>query len=200
MVRDAPIMNEGGIEDRSCRGENRCRMFGAPKVLRVSRPWRRREQRAPQRRGSRRGPYAMIRAVYAVLLAVVLCGAQVARADAVMSAPEAFAAAREGRALLIDIRTPQEWRETGVAPGAARVDFYRGPQVLLDSVLRLVEGDRTKPIALICRTGNRTTQAQKFLQQQGFTRVYNVREGMAGSAAGPGWLARGLPVERCADC
>jgi rhodanese-related sulfurtransferase len=139
-------------------------------------------------------------AVLSVLFALLLSGAGSALAEPVMSAPEAFAAAREGRALLIDIRTPQEWRETGVAPGAARVDFYRGPQVLLDSILRLVEGDRTKPIALICRTGNRTTQAQRFLQQQGFTRVYNVREGMAGSAAGPGWLARGLPVERCADC
>lgn len=133
-------------------------------------------------------------------LALLLSAVPPAFADPVLSAPEAFAAAKEGKLLLIDIRTPEEWRETGVAPGAARVDYYRGPKVLLDSILQMVEGDRTKPIALICRTGKRTTHAQRLLQAQGFTQVYNVREGMAGSAAGPGWTRRGLPVERCAAC
>lgn len=109
-------------------------------------------------------------------------------------------AARAGKLRLIDIRTPAEWRETGVAPGAGRVDFYRGPDVLVPYLLREVKGDRNAPIALICRTGNRTTQAQKFLQGLGFTQVYNVKEGMKGSAAGPGWLKRGLPVEPCAAC
>jgi rhodanese-related sulfurtransferase len=117
-----------------------------------------------------------------------------------MSAPEALAAGQSGKVKLIDIRTPQEWRQTGVAPGAGRVDMYRGAEHLLRGVLQEVGGDRNAPIALICRTGNRTTQAQKFLQQQGFTQVFNVKEGMAGSAAGPGWLRRGLPVERCAEC
>jgi len=44
--------------------------------------------------------------------------------------------------------------------------------------------------------------ALKFLsfKAQGFTQVYNVKEGMVGSTAGPGWLKRGLPVERCAQC
>jgi rhodanese-related sulfurtransferase len=117
-----------------------------------------------------------------------------------LSAPDAFAAASAGKLRLIDIRTPQEWRQTGVAPGAGRVDFHRGPEVLLSSVLQMVGGDRNAPIGLICRTGNRTSHAQKILQAQGFTRVYNVREGMAGSAAGPGWLKRELPVESCAQC
>jgi rhodanese-related sulfurtransferase len=38
------------------------------------------------------------------------------------------------------------------------------------------------------------------LQEMGFSRVYNVKEGMAGSGAGPGWVRRGLPVERCQTC
>lgn len=117
-----------------------------------------------------------------------------------LAAPEALEAARAGKVKLIDIRTPEEWRQTGVAPGAGRVDFYRGPEHLLQGILQQAGGDRNAPIALICRTGNRTTHAQKFLQQQGFTQVFNVKEGMAGSAAGPGWLRRGLPVESCATC
>ena len=134
----------------------------------------------------------------AVLLACL--AALPARAEPDLSAPEAYAAARDGKLRLIDIRTPQEWRQTGVAPGAGRVDFYRGPDALLQSILQLTGGDRNAPIALICRTGNRTTQAQKFLQGQGFTQVYNVKEGMAGSAAGPGWLKRQLPTDSCALC
>lgn len=135
-----------------------------------------------------------------LLFVTLMLAAPLAHAAPDLPAAEAYAAAQAGRMLLIDIRTSQEWRATGVAPGAGRVDFYLGPQVLLQSVLQMTGGDRTKPVALICRTGNRTTHAQQFLQAQGFTQVYNVKEGMAGSAAGPGWLKRGLPVERCTQC
>ncbi len=123
-----------------------------------------------------------------------------AQAEPDLSAPDALAAAQAGKLKLIDIRTPAEWRETGVAPGADRVDFYRGPDVLVPYILQNVKGDKNAPIALICRTGNRTTQAQKYLQSIGFTQVYNVKEGMKGSAAGPGWLKRGLPVQPCPTC
>jgi len=34
----------------------------------------------------------------------------------------------------------------------------------------------------------------------GFSQVYNVKVGMKGSAAGPGWLKRGLPVDACGTC
>ena len=41
---------------------------------------------------------------------------------------------------------------------------------------------------------------QKALQEMGFSRVYNVKEGMSGSGAGPGWVRRGLPVDSCQTC
>ncbi|MDP2809280.1 MAG: hypothetical protein Q8O34_03955 [Rhodocyclaceae bacterium] len=40
-------------------------------------------------------------------------------------------------------------------------------------------------------------EPERYLQSVGFTQVYNVKEGMAGSGAGPGWIKRGLPVETC---
>lgn len=119
-----------------------------------------------------------------------------------MSAPEALDAARAGKLTLIDIRTPGEWRQTGVAVGATRINMIhpQGAAGFLNEVLAKVGGDKAAPIALICRTGNRTTQVHRFLKAQGFTQVYNVREGMAGSDAGPGWLARRLPIDNCATC
>ncbi len=120
-----------------------------------------------------------------------------------IDAPQAAAAVGAGKVTLIDIRTPAEWKETGVAKGARRVNMLhpQGATGFADQLLNEVKGDRNAPIALICRTGNRTSQVQRYLQSVGFTQVYNVSEGMAGSAAGPGWIKRGLPVEPCtAQC
>jgi rhodanese-related sulfurtransferase len=134
--------------------------------------------------------------------AALLCLLALPAAAQEIAAPEAYEAARAGKLTLIDIRTPPEWKQTGVAQGATLINMIhpRGAPGFLDAVLQKVGGDRTVPIALICRTGNRTTQVQKFLQAQGFTNVLNVSEGMAGSRAGPGWLTRKLPVETCMSC
>jgi len=119
-----------------------------------------------------------------------------------LSAPDAHRGATTGALTLIDIRTPGEWRQTGVAQGAKRIDMRQpgGPKAFVAAVEQAVGGDKDAPVALICRTGNRSGVMQGALQEAGFTRVYNVREGMMGSAAGPGWLRRGLPVEPCPSC
>jgi len=134
-----------------------------------------------------------------VFALALLAAAGFARATPDLAAPEAAAAVAAGKITLIDIRTPPEWKETGVAKGARRINMLhpQGAPGFVEQLLGEVKGDRNAPIALICRTGNRTTQVQRYLQSVGFTQVYNVKEGMAGSAAGPGWLKRGLPVEAC---
>ncbi len=138
-----------------------------------------------------------LRPIALTLILAAMAGAAVANPD--LSAPEAAAAVSAGKITLIDIRTPPEWKETGVAKGARLINMLhpQGAPGFTSALLDQVKGDRNAPIALICRTGNRTTQVQRYLQSQGFTNVYNVKEGMAGSGAGPGWLKRGLPVETC---
>ena len=121
-----------------------------------------------------------------------------AQAGSIVSAPDALAKAQGQELTLIDIRTPAEWRQTGIAAGALPIDMTR--QSFVDEVLQAVKGNKNAPIALICRTGNRSTHAQEALEDLGFTQVYNVKEGMAGSGAGPGWLGRGLPVDQCKGC
>jgi rhodanese-related sulfurtransferase len=119
-----------------------------------------------------------------------------------ITAPEAHEALQQGKLTLIDIRTPMEWKQTGVAQGATRINMLhpQGAAGFLNEVLAKVGGDRTAPIALICRTGNRTSHVLRFLKSQGFTNVVHIPEGMAGSQAGPGWLARKLPTEACSSC
>ena len=114
-----------------------------------------------------------------------------------LSAPEAHARAQAGALTLVDIRRPEEWRQTGVAEDALRINMVhpQGTAGFVGQVAAEVEGDTAAPIGLICRTGNRSRQMQQALRKAGFTEVYNVEEGMVGSRAGPGWLARGLPLD-----
>jgi rhodanese-related sulfurtransferase len=138
----------------------------------------------------------------AALTALLLLGACSSQARPQLSAPEAQQGAASGSLTLIDIRTPGEWRQTGVPQGAKRIDMRQpgGPKAFVAAVEQAVGGDKNAPVALICRTGNRSGVMQGALEEAGFTRVYNVREGMAGSGAGPGWVRRGLPVEPCPSC
>jgi len=119
-----------------------------------------------------------------------------------LTAPDAYAQAQAGKLTLIDIRRPDEWRQTGVAKGARQINMAhpQGDAGFVGQVAAELSGDKNAPIGLICRTGNRTTQMQRALTDAGFTQVYNIKEGMAGSGAGPGWIARGLPVEVCERC
>jgi rhodanese-related sulfurtransferase len=119
-----------------------------------------------------------------------------------ITAPEAWEAASAGKLTIVDIRTPPEWKQTKVVQGAALIDMLhpQGPTGFVNELLRKVGGDRTAPIALICRTGNRTSQVLRYLRSQGFSNTVHIPEGMAGSMAGPGWLARRLPTEPCSVC
>ena len=135
----------------------------------------------------------------AVLAALATCFAVPAFAATglELSPPDALAQVTSGKLILVDVRTPGEWKQTGVAQGAMMLDMQhpKGAAGFMDDLLKLTKGDRNAPVALICRTGNRSAQVQRFLESQGFTRVYNVSEGMAGSTAGPGWLRRSLPLQ-----
>jgi rhodanese-related sulfurtransferase len=122
--------------------------------------------------------------------------------EADVSPRRAHELAVEGKLLLIDVRTPEEWRQTGVPVGALHINLRdpAGPAAFVEHVLSAVGGDKTRPVGVICRTGSRSVQAQKLLLANGFTNVANVSEGVMGNDTGPGWLKDGLPVEPCPSC
>jgi rhodanese-related sulfurtransferase len=107
---------------------------------------------------------------------------------------EAFAKA-PGEAILIDVREPREWAQTGTPAQAKRVSISRTDFVT--AVLAEVGGDKTKPVALICRSGSRSVRAAEQLAAAGFTNITNVGDGMIGrDGVGKGWLAANLPLTR----
>ena len=120
-----------------------------------------------------------------------------------MDAPSAAGLPGAG-GLLVDIRTPQEQRESGTPKGAVEVplqdDSLSFRRSFTDDVLAAAGGDTARPVALIDSNGRRSAFAARLLASQGFTQVFSVGEGLFGSNLGPGWVARGLPVDPCPTC
>ncbi len=132
------------------------------------------------------------------LLLLALAAPAATAAESLLTAPEAWAQTRAGKLILIDVRSPGEWRQTGIPKGARAITIHDpgGMTAFVAKVISAVRGNRGAPIAMICAAGVRSQRAQARLRLAGFTNVMNVQEGMMGrSAAAPGWLRRGLPTQ-----
>ena len=98
---------------------------------------------------------------------------------------------RQG-AILVDIRRPEEWRQTGIVAGSRLLTFYDAegksdPDRWLDDLKRIAPADRA--LLLICRSGRRTSAVCEFLSAAtNRKQIYNVTDGILG------WLAAGFPV------
>lgn len=140
--------------------------------------------------------------VLAILFSLLWFAPAALAAGGLIAADEAHERAQAGEITIVDVRSPAEWRETGIATGArlATIHNRKGPMGFLEEMIALVEGDKSKPVAMICARGARSAAATAFLRGQGFTNVFDIGEGMLGRDERPGWIARDLPVEACGDC
>ena len=75
--------------------------------------------------------------------------------------------AEKENAVLLDVRTPQEYRE-GHIPGSKNV-----PLQALDKVRSVVENKDTE-LFVYCYSGARSRQATAMLQHMGYTNVQNI--------------------------
>ena len=82
---------------------------------------------------------------------------------------------------IVDIRTVPEWRESGLLQGAIPITFfdeqgnYDIPAFLKELNAKV---DTTKPFALICHTGSRTSMLAPFLSEKLQYKVINLKGGM----------------------
>ena len=82
---------------------------------------------------------------------------------------------------IVDIRTPTEWKETGVLKGAIPIMFFNesGNYDVNAWLKELNEKvDTTKEFALICHVGNRTQIVSSFLSEKLGYKVINLLGGM----------------------
>ncbi|MBM4765182.1 rhodanese-like domain-containing protein [Bacillus sp. B15-48] len=71
---------------------------------------------------------------------------------------------------ILDVRTPEEYNE-GHIPNATLLPLQE-----LEG--RLNELNKEETFLIVCRSGNRSTQASKMLTEHGFANVYNMTGGM----------------------
>jgi len=126
---------------------------------------------------------------------IALAGAACAGDGSDITDSDAFLRQQQGRMIIVDIRTPDEWQLTGVAKDALTIDLLDPEFVQKLVQLRLTNPD--KEIGFICASSNRSSQVQQALTQAGFDRVYSVYGGMTGNNEVAGWIADGLPTEGC---
>lgn len=82
---------------------------------------------------------------------------------------------------IVDIRTPAEWKETGLLQGSIPIMLFdeKGNYDLQDFLNKLNQAvDTKKPFAIICRTGSRTRILAAFLSQKLGYEVINIKSGI----------------------
>lgn len=115
---------------------------------------------------------------------------------------EAWQLTQDNAALLVDVRTPAEFKFVGNVPGSINIEWRGGdhlPSAMFVDGLRRVAAS-ARPVLLICRSGVRSHAAARAAAAAGFARVYNVLEGFEGQrshsgqrGAIDGWRRHGLP-------
>lgn len=82
---------------------------------------------------------------------------------------------------IIDIRTPQEWKETGIVEGSYTIMFFdEQGNFDVESFLRQLSMavSKDEEFALICRVGSRTGMVAEFLSDKLGYKVINLKGGI----------------------
>ena len=87
-------------------------------------------------------------------------------------------------ALLLDVRTPEEWND-GHLEGASHADYW-GDEQAFQAAMNAIPRDR--PVLVYCAGGGRSGLTAKELIKAGHHEVYNLENGISG------WIAEGHPV------
>jgi rhodanese-related sulfurtransferase len=119
---------------------------------------------------------------HALALLLGLCAMPAWAADLSVSLDSARAEFEAGRAVLIDIREPDE-HATGVAAGAMLL-----PMSQIGRRLAEIPTDASQPVLLICNTQNRSSRTLRALRERGYAHVRYVDGGMSE------WARRGWPM------
>ncbi|WP_320034510.1 rhodanese-like domain-containing protein [Halarcobacter sp.] len=85
--------------------------------------------------------------------------------------------------VVIDIRTPPEWKELGVVPTSKKIMFFNQAgkydvENWLNEFSKYVK-DKNQAFVLVCRSGNRTGVVGNFLSNKlGYKKVFHLEHGI----------------------
>ena len=99
-----------------------------------------------------------------------------------VKADEAAKIIADGKVAVIDVRTPDEFKD-GHIQGAKNIDIMSK-----DFEAQLAKLDKTQPTLVHCQAGGRSTRALPIFEKLGFKNLIHLDEGFGG------WQAAGKPV------
>ena len=113
--------------------------------------------------------------------------------------PEELKSLQQEGAKVIDIRTPEEWRQTGLISGSEPLMYFdvRGGYDAEGWVKKLgaISPGKEGKIVLVCRSGNRSGTVGKMLAgERGYPKIYHLEKGIRE------WAAQGNPLSPCTRC
>ena len=104
--------------------------------------------------------------------ALLLAGCSSSTGAIDLGVTEFSAKVAEAGVITLDVRTPGEFAE-GHVEGARLIDFQSG-----NFENEIAALDKNATYAVYCRSGNRSGQAVKTMQDAGFTNVFNMNGGV----------------------
>ena len=91
---------------------------------------------------------------------------------------------------VIDIRTPQEWEDTGIIKGAHTITFFneQGQPLLINWFFQIghLLKDKNEPFIIYCAHASRSKILGKGLIDMGFKNIYELKDGIEN-----GWINKG---------
>jgi rhodanese-related sulfurtransferase len=120
-----------------------------------------------------------------------------------VSPQEAWILASSGQAVIIDVRTSEEYKFVGHVAGTPLVSWQSGQPLTKNPKFTeelAAQAGKNDLILLLCRSGKRSAAAAEAATRAGFARVLNIREGFEGDISTQaqrgnvgGWRYHGLP-------
>jgi len=103
---------------------------------------------------------------FLTLLLILVSAAALAVKGDIQQAEAGWALIESG-ALLVDVRSPEEYAE-GHIEGSVNV-----PHTETDKLASLIGGDKDRSVVVYCRSGHRAGMAKTALERLGYTHIFN---------------------------
>lgn len=115
--------------------------------------------------------FIMLSMMFCIVL-VASCKTETASTIEVVTAEEMKELTELDDVQLVDVRTPEEYGE-GYIEGFQNIDFFAP-----DFESKIEKLDKTKPVIIYCKSGNRSGKCAAMMEDKGFVKIYDLEGGI----------------------
>lgn len=126
----------------------------------------------------------MLRNLSTLFFALLVLVSQMVSAGALRGVtPDELIDLQKHGALVVDVRTPEEWKSTGIIAGSSTMTYFnKNGEYDKEAWLKQLKGrikSADQPVVLVCRSGHRSgTVGKELVQESGIGPVYHLEKGI----------------------